>query len=347
MIYFRADGNAVTGAGHLMRCLTIAEELNRLPHVKEQIRFLCADEASARLVSVHGMEAVVLGTDYRQMETELPGLRKIEADWGGRASVFVVDSYHVTDAYLEGLAQLGTVVLLDDLGEVCRPVDAVINYNAFADLEQYRRLYQLQIDRTDLYIGSAYVPIRRQFLNVPYVVKEQAEHVLLTTGGGDSENIAGKILEAIRQPDVHYHVVVGRFSPHFDHWRQLEETDPCLHLHYDVTDMAGLMSSCDLAVTAGGTTIYELAAIGVPFICFSYAKNQEALTRYIGDQEIAGYGGAYHLAQEETIKIITELVHQAMAEKNIRDRMCREEKKMIDGRGAQRLAECIAEYQNV
>lgn len=29
MYYFRADGSAVTGAGHLMRCLTVAQELQK------------------------------------------------------------------------------------------------------------------------------------------------------------------------------------------------------------------------------------------------------------------------------------------------------------------------------
>lgn len=39
-------------------------------------------------------------------------------------------------------------------------------------------------------------------------------------------------------------------------------------LHSDVKDMAGLMRTCQLAVTAGGTTIYELSVLGVPFVCF-------------------------------------------------------------------------------
>lgn len=54
------------------------------------------------------------------------------------------------------------------------------------------------------------------------------------------------------------------------------------------------MAQCQLAVTAGGTTIYELAVLGVPFVCFSYAENQEALTEWLGTQQIAGYAGAWH-----------------------------------------------------
>ena len=76
MYYFRADGNAVTGAGHLMRCLTIAEELKKLSEADE-ICFLCADEASAELVTQRGFSVRILHTDYRNMEEELPVLGKV------------------------------------------------------------------------------------------------------------------------------------------------------------------------------------------------------------------------------------------------------------------------------
>ena len=53
--YFRADGNAATGAGHLMRCLTIADALQALPGPDPaDICFLCADEASGALAEAGG-----------------------------------------------------------------------------------------------------------------------------------------------------------------------------------------------------------------------------------------------------------------------------------------------------
>ena len=55
MYYFRADGSAKTGAGHLMRCLTVALELQKLTEHPEQVCFLCADEASAELLRSNHM----------------------------------------------------------------------------------------------------------------------------------------------------------------------------------------------------------------------------------------------------------------------------------------------------
>ena len=364
MYYFRADGNAVTGAGHLMRCLTIAEDLKKLLETEEGkflgekgICFLCADEASAELIRQRDFPVQILHTDHQDMEEELPVLKELFGS--GQEPVILVDSYHVTDAYLEALRSYGRVYLLDDMGKKPYPVDGVINYNAFADKEYYKKMYHGR--GTLLVIGSRFVPVRGQFLDVPYEVREQVKEVLITTGGGDHDNIAAAVFEAIRRPDCHYHVIVGQFNQYFPWWKQLEQESDQIHVHHNVTDMASLMRRCDLAVTAGGTTIYELAAIGVPFLCFSYAENQEALTEYIGREKIAGYCGAYHLDRQATLGHMNRLAelmcegvkfgeqivgaNREVAEitgVELRRKMYQREKEMIDGLGAGRIARLLA-----
>lgn len=329
MVIIRADGNAKIGAGHLMRCLTIAEALADKLKCRDEICFFCADEQSADMVRANGFGVKVLESDYRDMESELP---KWEA-----ASTILVDSYHVTDAYLEGLRHYGKVYLMDDMQEHAYPVDGVINYNAFAEEEIYRRLYE-DTD-TKCLVGSAYVPIRQQFLNRNYKVAETVKNVLITTGGGDVDNIAGKILQTIYRENISFHIVTGRFNPHLETLREAERSLQGVHIYHDVSDMAGLMEKCDIAVTAGGTTIYELAAIGVPFLCFSYAKNQEALTEYIGTKNIAGFAGAYHKNEAETLQGLKKMFDRFCAEETLRKESSLREQEMIDGRGAYRLAE--------
>lgn len=341
MFYFRADGNAAIGAGHLMRCLTVADELREQLGSAERIRFLCADEASAELVRARDYSVSVLDTDCQRMEEELPVLSKLirEAESESQRPVIVTDSYYVTDLYLEKLKDLGKVILLDDMGNHAFPADVVINYNVFAREETYEKLYRGSGCRC--YVGGQYVPVRPRFRNSRYELRQQVKDVLITTGGGDRDNIAASVLEAIRSEGVTYHVVVGRFSPHFDDWLRKEKEDGKVVLHYDVKDMAGLMSRCDLAVTAGGTTVYELAAVGVPFLCFSYAENQEALAAYIGEKNIAGYCGAYHKDRAATLERMRELAVEAEENADLRCRMRDREKEMIDGLGASRIAELL------
>lgn len=339
MYYIRADGSAAAGAGHLMRCLTIADELQRLPEATGRIRFLCADDASAAFVREKGYEALVLHTDQHRMEEELPVLEELP-DMHKVQPVFLVDSYYVTDSYLKGLSRHGRVFLLDDMGDHAYPVDGVINYNAFACAQHYRQLYAES--RTCCYVGSRYVPVRPQFLEHSYTVREQVREVLITTGGGDRENIAAQVLKAVRKEHCRYHVVVGRFSPHFAFWKQLEQQSSRLCVHHDVKDMAALMCRCDLAVTAGGTTIYELAAAGVPFLCFSYAENQEALTEYVGREKIAGYCGAWHLDSRGMLARMRALAEEACMDRALRIRMHERERQMTDGLGAGRIAALLA-----
>lgn len=332
MLIIRADGNARTGAGHLMRCLTIARAVSR--RSETEVLFLCADRDSAGLVWDHGFPAEILGTDYRDMESE-----RWERWVSGSGNRILVDSYYVTDAYLEGLARYGRVWLMDDLQEHPYPVDGVINYNLFAEKERYAALYE---GRTvELCLGSRFVPLREQFRKSDYQVRDEVEDALITVGGGDADNIAEKILDAVYREHIVYHVLTGRFHPHFEKWKIRAEQTANLQLHYDVKDMARLMERCDLAITAGGSTVYELAAVGTPFICFACAPNQEALAGYLGRGNIAVNAGVWRRDPVSTLKEIQKGFTRLCADRDLRRRMSDRQRQLADGYGADRLAEIL------
>ena len=339
MILVRADGNARIGAGHLMRCMTIMEEVKKMVGDRE-ILFVCADEDSARTAKDRGFRAVTLESDYRDPEGELPCWEKLTEAYPGQHTI-LVDSYFVTASYLAALKKFcRKLYLMDDLQEKSYPVDGVINYNVFADPALYARMYEGQ--DTELLLGSRYVPIRPEFLHHRVEPSREVKQVLITTGGGDADNIGGRILEAIYRERITFHLVAGRFNPHLEELNAFARLHPNVQIHSNVSDMAGLMAQCDLAVTAGGTTIYELAALGIPFFCFSYAQNQEALTRYIGGHRIAGYCGAWHLDATGALTNIVREFDCACDDFTLRQRWHCSEKELIDGLGARRLAEHLA-----
>ncbi len=362
MFIIRADGNAKIGAGHLMRCMTIAEALKGLlcrdagSKAEDEIVFVCADVDSARLVEEHGFAAKVLHTDYRMMEQELPEWEKFykefvqETDQSGgpykKPHVILIDSYYVTDSYLMQLKKCMagfSLVMMDDMQEHAYPADAVVNYNVSAEREVYHKLYAAGQSNTALYLGNRYVPVRKQFFNRPYQVAKKVKSVLITTGGGDVDNIAGRILKALLEVDktekLNYNLILGRFYPKLQEMLELAAENPCIHIHHDVQDMATLMQECDLAITAGGSTIYELAAVGIPLICFSYAKNQELLTEYIGREKIAGFAGAYHKAPDAVITEIKRLFVEFCGDADKRNICYLNERQLVDGLGAERLAQ--------
>ncbi len=343
MFIVRADGNAKIGAGHLMRSLTIAQAVRSLPDAPE-VLVLCADEDSAKMAADHGFSTRVFRTDYKQMEEELTLWKQWITE---ENNIILVDSYYVTEAYLKGLKQFGRVCLMDDLQQQAYPVDLVINYNVFADEAVYEELYGSRESVTAQFcLGGAYVPIREQFQNVSYRVKEKVEQVLLTTGAGDADNIAGAIMDRIYREDLFYHVLVGRFSPHLADWQMRAQRCPNIRVHFDVQDMAGLMGQCDLAITAGGSTVYELAAVGVPLIAFAYADNQELLVEYLRVQDCAGSAGAWHRQKEQTMNRLEELFKKFCEDVILRRGYAERERKMVDGRGALRLAERLCREES-
>lgn len=342
MFLIRADGNARIGAGHLMRCLTIADELSKVTDSAE-ILFLCADEKSAEPALSRGYKVIVLNSDPQDMEGELPAWDKIKGT-DMETTVIVVDSYYVTNRYLCEIGKYGYVMLLDDLGEQRFSVDGIINYNAYADRTQYENLYRSE--NTDLILGSDYVPLRPQFREGSYRIRGQVENILITAGGGDADNIAGEILSKMQDEieqkttnDIfNYHLIIGAFNPHFKEMEKLAKASSNIYLHHNVDNMAALMRQCDLAVTAGGSTVYELAAVGVPFICFSYAKNQEKITEYLGREGIAYFAGAYHKEGEVVLERIARRVNELIWDQDKRNECYLKVRTLTDGAGAKRLA---------
>lgn len=88
MIVFRADANKNIGMGHIMRCLSVADAAT-----KSGLRclFILADESVSALVQERGYKAIILNSDYENMEEEC--WPKIKAD------LVIIDSYYVTPVY--------------------------------------------------------------------------------------------------------------------------------------------------------------------------------------------------------------------------------------------------------
>lgn len=274
---------------------------------------------------------------------------------------------------------------MDDMCREVFPAEVIVNYNAFAKSEDYLSLYEQAKKLPQFYLGSEFIPIRSQFTDRHFTAKETVQSLLITTGGGDAENLAGSITELLLQDErtkkLHFHVVSGAFNPHMAELKKLEACHDNVTIHKNVTDMAALMCDCDIAVTAGGTTVYELCALGVPFVCFSYADNQDALVSFIGESGAAlsagsmsgktAASGARSMSGRETapgagsmmgseaapdtvcgacdtrepvLDRIREQVSRLTESVNLRKECFESERRLIDGQGAARLAKRLLSY---
>ena len=95
--------------------------------------------------------------------------------------------------------------------------------------------------------------------------------------------------------------------------------DSRIVLHEQVSDMAALMSTCDLAFSAGGTTLYELCAVGVPSVSFSMADNQLPGVKAFDDANLIPWAGDIRdneIFYDDAVEKLTALLKNRTPERN-------------------------------
>lgn len=343
MIWIRADGNSEIGTGHIMRCLSVAEALERQG---SRVCFLLADAEPAALLERRGQSFMVLHTDYRRMEEELPRLSELFS--GEAPQLVLIDSYFVTERYLRELKAYARTAYLDDKCLFDYPVNLLVNYNIYGKASLYGK-NTCYPDRKML-LGPAYAPLREEFRGQPGKIREKAEKVLITTGGSDKYNLAGKILkkalearEAGELPYLSFHVVSGLFNKNLSFLEELSQKYPGVEIYRNVTRMAELMKLCDMAVTAGGSTMYELCAVGVPILCFSFVDNQEQIVETFKEQGLVCYGGNYLKEGSALFENVVKHLGELAADWEARRAFGEKERQLVDGLGAERLSGVLKE----
>lgn len=374
MVVIRADANSKIGMGHVMRCLSVADALLKRG---EEVLFVTADDTPVPLLTKKGIPYRVLHTDYADMEAELPGLLCILQELTQRAELpeevlsrmssqrkdiaILVDSYYVTEKYLAALKKRITTIYMDDIYAFSYPVDMLINYNIYGEEMGYEK--DAAFADTKLLLGANYVPLREEFsagagyvqsrkelsLGAANVTPAEEGGILITTGGSDSFNLAGQLLMEAMKYDAlkekEYHVVSGSLNPHIGELQALAKKHENIHIHCNVTNMAELMAESEVALSAGGSTLYELCAMGVPVIAFSFAENQERLVQTFVKRGIAQYGGNYRTDGNKMIQNTIAGLQKLCGDEALKTEYRRKALQLVDGRGAERIAEALLSEQ--
>lgn len=365
MVVIRADANSKIGMGHVMRCLSVADALLKRG---EEVLFVTADDTPVPLLTKKGVPYRVLHTDYADMEAELPELWEVlrelpqgaespDATLAQKNTSILVDSYYVTEKYLAALKKRITTIYMDDIYAFSYPVDMLINYNIYGEEMGYEK--DAAFADTKLLLGANYVPLREEFsagagyvqsrkelsLGAANVTPAEEGGILITTGGSDSFNLAGQLLMEAMKYDAlkekKYHVVNGSLNPHIGELQALAQKHENIHIHCNVTNMAELMAESEVALSAGGSTLYELCAMGVPVIAFSFAENQERLVQTFVKRGIAQYGGNYRTDGNKMIQNTIAGLETLLEDKNLRTEYRKKARTLVDGKGAERIAEAI------
>jgi UDP-2,4-diacetamido-2,4,6-trideoxy-beta-L-altropyranose hydrolase len=298
----RADAGGTLGTGHVMRCLALAQAWQA---AGGDICFVMATHASAleTRLQAEGMQIIHLsGVELGNSEDAAATVLLAQQL---NASRIVVDGYHFGCEYQKYLKTTGLhVTFIDDHGHAnAYMADIVLNQNIHARTDFYARRTQM----TQLLLGTTYALLRREFWpwqDWQRQITPIAHKILVTLGGSDPDNVTQKVVMALNQlSDSHTEalVVVGGQNPLLPELATAVGSNPAIQLRQNVANMPELMAWADIAISAGGSTCWELAFMGLPALVLVLADNQQPLAAGLDEAGAIINLGWHHLVSVEQI----------------------------------------------
>lgn len=336
IIFFRVDGNSNIGWGHVMRSLSIASVAKDLG---AECFFVCADDSMRNLIESNGFRVVVLDTDYLDMESEINTF--LEVIKKENPDIIFVDSYYVSNEYFRTIKKLSKVIYLDDVFSFPYDVDYLINYNIFASYEKYCELYSGK-SIPELILGTEYTPLRDEFVrNIPSAIREEVKNVFISTGGSDEFGLVLRIINKLKDnkeltDEIKYHFIIGSYEPDYDEISFLSGNNDWIRLYRNVKNMSDIMNMCDVAISAAGSTLYELCSCGVPTVTYVIADNQVGGATGFEENKIMLNAGDLRTVDFDCSKIIDKLkvlLNDFELRKSLSEKML----SVVDGKGAERI----------
>lgn len=335
-LVIRVDGNPTLGAGHVVRCVALAQQAQKIGC---EVCFVVSDRLSARLLQMHGYDATIVDGDAACL-TAKDGLCLAAVSVTRSAGCVLVDSYAVNTSFFNalksGLAGHSVIIAyIDDryslsdgiLGpDVVWPVDILVSY--LFNAEQVYGGKSCQFDARCL-LGSSFAPVRSQFQGVAYDVRKKVQNILITCGSTNQCKVLERIVDAVQplSKGMDINLVVGCQA---DFIGKLPKN---FHVLKSVKNMAALTRSADIAISAAGTTLYELCAIGIPTVAIPIVENQIPNVKAF----VAVKAGRGLIGLDWTADCVSGQLEMLLLSEEKRKAYSSKMRQLVDGNGAARL----------
>ena len=334
-ILFRCDGSHRLGLGHVVRCLALAQVFHN-EHGRRCVFALREGDEGVALIR-RAQFAVEFAGDLLstlQYESWLTDLSHRH-----RAGLMIVDVRDdLGPDILNKLREKRVVVAVLDDGSPRRLAADFVFYPPVPGVAQ--------LDWTGFsgrwYAGWEWIVLRPEFTQAKHRAVNGAQpRLLVAMGGSDPAGFTLKAMAALQRVPTTLAVTVVCGAAFRDKVALADQVAPSHHdivLLNNVSDMAAIMAQQDLALVAFGMTAYELAALGVPalYLCLTDDHVQSAQA-----SAAAGFGvnvGRYDgISNERLADEISTLIEDV----GRRARMSAAGLRLVDGRGAQRIADLL------
>lgn len=335
-IFIRADASIEIGTGHVMRCLTLADEL-RLRGC--EIKFICRDEKGSLIDQIEkNRYRVNRLTQCKDIEADRHLTQEILQGEDNKPEWLIVDNYDFDSSWETPLrGYVKKIMVIDDLAEKKHNCDLLLNQNLGIDEKSYSGLVPEHCEKL---LGTEYALLRPQFLKERDSLRPrpgEVKRVLIFLGGADPDNVTGKAINAIKMlnlPDIAIDVVLGESNPNRDDIKNLLNHMPKTTLHISSANMAHLMANADLSIGSCGTTTWERCCLGLPSIIIGLSRNQLHIAKKLSEEGAIIYTGWFeNITEKEIFEDLSFLLRHPEAIRCISLRSL----DLVDGKGITRV----------
>jgi len=339
-ILIRTDASINIGTGHVMRCLSLADELRQKG---TDINFICR-EGPGNLISyiedrghkVHQMPGEIDIKTDRKLTEEILSDYETKPDW------LIIDHYDIDFSWEYPLRKYAKkLMVIDDLANREHACDLLLDQNYSNNEDRYNGLVP---ENCIQLLGPEYAILRPQFRKARGGLRKRGggvNRILVFMGGADPKNVTSKVLRAIHmldRPDIAIDVVIGNLSPYHDEIKTLASKVSNINCHHNVENMANLMLSADLCIGAGGTTTWERCCIGLPTIAIILAENQKGISGSLDkDGALINLGWYQNVNENDIAECINELINNPRKIQSMTDKG----RSLVDGEGVSRVVDTI------
>jgi len=301
-VVFRVDASLQMGTGHVMRCLTLANELKQQNH---EIVFICRELTDNLILLINYPVLVLQKNDNFQSDGLYLNWLGVTQEQDAEQTIkvipknidlLIVDSYALDEIWHKQLKPYTKkIMVIDDLADRQFDCNVLLNQNLGTQIEDYK---DKVLNNCELLLGCDYALLRPEFPNLreKALIKRKntkvIKNILISMGGSDITNKTYDILQEVSD-DLNIVVILGGISPHNKMIKNYAKSKKNVKVVVDADNISSLMFDADLAIGAGGSTSWERCCLGLPTLLYVLAENQ---------RKIAG-----NLEQLGAVKIVDNL----------------------------------------
>ena len=333
----RVDADPEIGSGHFMRMIALAEQLQDRSHEVHLATASRNDLCDAYLAENRLQAHPVPASRDEDAHALLALARALRAAW------VVLDGQRFDTAYQRVLRADGCRVMsVDDLALGHFASDVVLNQNYGAENLTYSAE-----PYTKLLLGLRYVLLRREFRTADAPLRapgKQPRHVLVSFGGTLRPGLLARTLDALlarERSNLSVTLVVGAFDA-LDAavTESCRTAGPRIALIRHSRHMAETMRSAEAAITAAGSTMWELLHMRVPFLALPLNDAQDAYLERLACDAVCA---RFPFARNPQPEVLAERIHAFLEDQALHAQILTRTVGLIDPRRAERLLSAVFE----